>query len=341
MAKYTIKQIAEAANVSKSTVSRVINNSGYVSKEARTKIEEIIKEGGYTPSAAARTLSRQESNIIGVLLPDPSSYFFSQILSGISEIADKNNAVLIFFNTNYNFSKEIAALRLLAEHNARGVLMTSVVDYYDKESEKTLKFELERLHAPVVFIDRKIERTSHDTVLFDNYNGAFMATEALIDAKFKNIGAICADRKLHLGRERLNGFLEALKYHDMEPFEDALITYEGSSTPEQIYSDSLKLLSIIPKKSAVFLSNGDISNMFLKAVFDQKMVLGRDITCIGFDRIGICDIITNLPFSYVARSEVEMGRVAANLLFERLESDTLIQKEYLIPAILHTEHLTG
>ena len=99
---FTIKDIAKRANVSPSTVSRVLNNSGYVKEETRIKINEAIKEMNYTPSAIARSLSRRETNTIGVIVPDITNTYFGEIIQGISHVAEENDLNIIFFNTDNN-----------------------------------------------------------------------------------------------------------------------------------------------------------------------------------------------------------------------------------------------
>ena len=94
-ATVTIKTIAEKCGVAKSTVSRVLNNSGYVGKETREKIENVMREYNYSPSAMARNLSKQESNAVGVVIPEADNAFFGEVLRGISDVVDENDLTLL------------------------------------------------------------------------------------------------------------------------------------------------------------------------------------------------------------------------------------------------------
>ena len=120
----TIKDIARKANVSPSTVSRVLNDSGYVKEETRLKINQAIKEMNYTPSAIARSLSRRETNTVGVIVPDITNAYFGEIIQGISHVAEANDLNIIFYNTDNNLQKEIKALNILKEQRIKGVIMT-------------------------------------------------------------------------------------------------------------------------------------------------------------------------------------------------------------------------
>ncbi len=197
--RLTINDIAKKANVSKSTVSRVLNNSGYVNQETREKVEKVIKENAYYPSAQARSLSKRESNTIGVIIPEADNLFFVEVLRGISEVVDENDMTLIFCNTNNNLRKEKRALDTIIMQRVKGLIFTPVNDHSNDETEHKLKQKLRAINIPTVLLDRGVENSGWDGVFFENYKSAYKATEILINEGHKKIGVITGDLNLKIG----------------------------------------------------------------------------------------------------------------------------------------------
>jgi len=325
----TIKDIAQRAGVAKSTVSRVLNNSGYVSEETRKVIEKIISESDYLPSATARSLSRQESNTIGVAIPEAA--FFGEVLRGMSEIVDQNNLTMIFCNTENDQNKEQRALQMLKEQRVRGVILTPTADYNTPLEVKLFKQALDQLKVPIILMDRRVENSRWDGVYYDNFNGAYLAAEVLIKEGHKKIGTITGNlRQIH-GRERFNGFVQAFADYNMEL--DSKYIYNGDFTTQTAYQIAKEIIDSGDIPEAVFLSNNLTAIGFFKAIFEKKLKLGRDICCIGFDHIDALDIF-DVNYSYVERETINMGHIAMQMLLERIERPELPRREHIIPARL-------
>ena len=170
----TISDIAKKAKVSQSTVSRVLNGSGYVKEETKNRIEAVIKELNYTPSAIARSLSKRETNAIGVIVPDITNSYFGEVIKGISQVADKNNLNIIFYNTENSFEKEIRALNLLKEQRIKGIIMTPGFGADDFDS--TYKEIIESLQCPLILACADVNSTELNGVFVDNIKGAYRNT---------------------------------------------------------------------------------------------------------------------------------------------------------------------
>ncbi|GAA0182283.1 LacI family DNA-binding transcriptional regulator [Clostridium sediminicola] len=318
MPSLTIRDIAKLAGVSKSTVSRVLNNTGYVNVDTRRKIEKVIEENDYTPSATARSLSKQETNVIGVIIPEADNPFFGEILKGISDVADKNSLSIIFCNTNNDEEKEKNALRMLKEQRIKGVILTPATD------EKLIQFDshnkefiglVNALEVPVVLLDRDIDYNDWDGIFIDNKKGAFDAVNVLIKAGHKKIATITGDLKLKIGRERLEGYKEAFKHHCMEI--DERYIFEGDFTTDTAYKLAKRIINMEEPPTAVFTSN-NLSNLgFLKAIFETGLRIPEDIAFVGFDNVPLVDIF-NINLSVVDRDTEKMGRMAMELLMKRL-----------------------
>lgn len=313
----TIYDIAKKAGVSKSTVSRVLNKTGYISEKTKKNVEEVIKNNKYIPSAMARSLSKRESNTIGVIIPEADNAFFGEILKGISEVVDKYNMTLIFCDTGNSPEKEERALNMLKEHRVKGLILTPANDYSDEGAAKRLRKQLRDLMVPVVLLDREVENSLWDGVYFENFKSAYSATEVLISEGNKKIGIITGDLNIKIGRDRYHGYLQAMEDNDM-PVEDKYIL-EGNFSTNKAYQLMKECIEKGDIPDAILTCNNRTTLGFLKAIGEKKLVVGRDIAAIGIDHNEVLDIL-DYSFSYVERDTIETGRKATYMLLERIDN---------------------
>lgn len=323
----TISDIAKQAGVAKSTVSRTINNSGYVKEETRQKIMQIIEENKYIPSANARGLSKQESKLIGVVIPELGNEFYAEILRGIIDVLEDKGLTMVLCNTDNNSLREQKSLKLMKEHRVKGVILSPSGDYPAVEGRKKFNQLIEDLNVPVMMLDRWLDNSTWDGVYTDNLSGSYKATEALINEGNRKIAVITGDLSLSVGRERFNGYKLALKDRGLE-YDPALV-YEGDFTQETAYYLAKKLLAEKELPDAVLLCNNKTSTGFIRAALEGKVVIGQDIACIGFDYVEIADVVFN-NFSYLERDATNMGRAAARFLLEKIESGNQSCSEHIL-----------
>lgn len=313
--KITIEDIAEMAGVSKATVSRVMNDSGYVAAKTRMKIESIMKEYDYVPSALAVNLSRQETTTIGVVVPEIRNVFYTDILHGITQEADKEGLSLILFDTQDDLEKEKKAFRTLQQQKVRGIILGPSVDYPETKEGRALLEKLRRFSVPIVIIDRDFENMPWDAVLYENYQSSYQAALELYKGGNRRMAIITGDMSLKIGRERLKGFRKGVEDSGLTLCEEDI--YYGNFTMNRAYELAVELLSKEKLPDAVFTCNNDTSLGFLKAVYEKGMEIGKDIAVMGNDRIEMVDIL-GIAFSCVYRDSYEMGRTALRLLQERI-----------------------
>ena len=158
----TINNIAMRAGVSKSTISRVLNNTGYVSENTRKKVEAVINETNFTPSAAARSLSMQDSSAIGVIIPEANNPYFGQTIEGISQVLDQQECFMVLFNTRLGSHNEAKALAMLSRQRPKGIIITPAIDNSKNEEIQQFKALLTTFHAPIVFMDSAIDLSNWD-----------------------------------------------------------------------------------------------------------------------------------------------------------------------------------
>jgi len=316
----TISDIASKAGVSKTTVSRVLNNSASVKKATRDKVLAVIQRENYSPSSAARSLSKRVSDTIGVIVPQLNNPFFGEILSGITEILDAYNLTMLCMSTDDNIEKDLASLANIKNHQVRGLLYTPAVDYVssyvDKYDRKRVLSLLHKIRAPIVLMDRQLKGLDLDGIFFDDTKGVYNATKALIDKGHTKIGIINAPLgEWSLARIRQKGFEDAMRDAGL-PVEQRYI-FAGDYRMSKSYELSKELLAMKDRPTAVITCNNWTSMGFLKAVHECGESVPEDISCIGLDRIEALDIV-GLNFNFIERDAVYMGKKAMELLINRI-----------------------
>lgn len=326
----TIGQIAEMAGVSKSTVSRVLNCSGYVREDTRKKIEAIMEEYHYSPSASAQNLSRRETNTIGVIVPELDNTFFTEVLAGVAEVVDENNFTMIVCNTSNNGEKEKAALSMMEQQRVRGVIFTPAIGYSDAAAEKSIRLQLKNLNVPVVLVDREIQNVQWDGVFYENFQSGYLATEHLINSGNKKIGIITGDMDLKHARERYKGYVQAMEDYHL-PVNEAYV-YEGNYTVEESYEITRRINETQDRPEALVLSNNLTTLGYVKAIRELDKELDQEIKVVGIDHIPILDTI-GYQYNCVTRDTKAMGRAAIELLLERLEKPERQKEIRIVPCI--------
>ncbi|MFD3158375.1 LacI family DNA-binding transcriptional regulator [Haloimpatiens sp. FM7330] len=311
----TIRDIAKRSGVSLATVSRVLNDSGYVKDETRKKVMDAIKELNYTPSAIARSLTKKKTNIIGVLVPDINNPYFGELIKGISNSIDEANFNMILCDTDENMKKEVKALKLLREQRSEGIIITptSAEDTFNSEYLSVL----ENLGIPIVLVAGDVKYSSFNGVFVDNIKGAFEATQALIKEGHQKIGIITGRLNSKPAKDRLMGYKKALTINDI-PIDEKNIYY-GDYRLESGYKCAKQLLKMENRPTAVFTCGYLMTLGTIKAIYEEGMKIPEDISLISFDKVEVLSMLGQ-NISYVAEDTVEMGKIAVKMLLDNLSS---------------------
>ncbi len=312
--EFTINEIAQEADVSKATVSRVLNNPSSVKEETRERVLKVIKKRHFSPSASARSLSKQTSNTIGVIVPEVDNPFFGEMLRGMTEIADEFQYTVICCNTDDIAEKDYRAIKMLREQRVLGLLYTPAANNFSKQNEKRINKALEDLNAPIVLVDRNVEKMEYDGVFFDDEEAVYEAVRELIIAGHTDIAIINASLDKVLGKIRFNGYKKALDEAQIPINYDYVIDADYKMIKS--YEMTKALLMMEQPPTAVFTCNNVTSLGFLKGLYE----LGKEneVACIGLDGIEALEVV-NANFNYVERNAKQMGKIALRLLYERIE----------------------
>lgn len=310
-----INDIAKKAQVSLATVSRVINDSGYVSKVTREKVIKAMSELNYIPSGV-KSFRIEDNNTIGVIVPNIADPYFGEIVKCIGEIAERYDYDISIFNTNDEIYKEIKALNLLKERRVKGIIM--VPAFGDGSFENDYFTTLDEVGVPLVLVAASIRYASFNGVFVDNVKGGFDATSLLIKEGHKKIAIITGSLDSEPSFDRLIGYKKALTRNNISINENYI--FEGNYKAESGYNITKDLLSMEDKPSALLVGSSMMTIGCIRALNEKSLKTPKDIAIIGFDKVDILDYL-GLNISYVDVSAKSLSQEAIKILSELIEKD--------------------
>lgn len=321
----TISDIAKKAGVSSATVSRVLNDSGYVKQSTREKIEAAIKEMNFTPSAIARSLSKNETNTIGVIVPDITNSYFGEVIKGISEVAEANNLNIILFNTDNYLEKEVRALNVLKEQRIKGIIMTPG---FGEENNKEYIETINNLNIPIVLVSADLKFKELSGIFVDNVLGGFNATNLLISEGHTKIGIMTGILSSEPVAERVVGYKKALKEANIEINDKYIL--DGQFSMEKAYELTKKLLDSKDKPTALITSSNRMTMGAIKALKENNKNIPKDLAIVAFDKVDLLDVL-GIRITYIDECPMELGRNSMNLLCDIFnDSDKNFKRRVII-----------
>lgn len=316
MAKATIKQVAAAAEVSTATVSRVLNDSGYVSDEIRERVLETVRRLNYQPSAIARSLKQDKTYMIGVIVPDISNAYFMGISRGIEDVVGQQGFQLMFCSSDENPDKEARLLQLLQEKRVDAIVLATAGG-----NEETVS-RLAGSGLPVVLIDRKLScgaaEAGLDLVAEDNEDGAKRLMSRLLADGHRVIGVVNGSTRVSTGRERYAGVLAAMRAHGIE--EEPLV-YNGDFSTEGGIRAMREFLKAKPRPTAVISLNNRMSLGVLLEIVRQRLRIPEDIAVASFGEVEAGSLLKSPGLYYIDQHPYDMGRQAGAILLGRIGKD--------------------
>ncbi|MEA3485180.1 MAG: LacI family DNA-binding transcriptional regulator [Candidatus Aerophobetes bacterium] len=321
MSSVTIKEVAKEANVSFSTVSRVIRNAKNVHPKTRKKVLRAIKKLNYHVDAGARGMVKRQTKTIGVCISDISNPFYPLLVRGVENTINKFGYNLLLCNTDENGEKEEVYLKLILEKRVDGLIIAPT-----GQDISYLK-EFTRRNIPIVFIDRKTEGIPADAVCADNVQGAFSAVEHLIKLGHKRVAMIAGLKAVTTTQERIQGYLEALRAYHIKA-DDSLMV-EGSSKIEGGIKATEVLFKLSSPPTAIFSSNNLMTLGALVALKRLGKNVPKDVAIVGFDDLEWAEVL-NSPLTAVSQPTYTIGTTAAQLLIQRLLGEGPAKKQTIV-----------
>jgi len=309
----TIKDVAKKANVSISTVSRVINKSKPVSDDIRERVEEVIKELNYEPNQIARSLVMKKTNLIGVIVPDISSFFVGEILNAIEQIAKVYNYDIILCNSYAEREQELKYLNLLMNKHVEGLVFISYKIHKEhKEFIKNAKF-------PVVLINRFIKEFESMSVSIDNEKATYDMTKYLIEKGSKSIALIrSGDSDDMFINDQLLGYQKALREESIEYNKN--LVYDGVFSVVKAYALVKKMIEDKCVPDAIFATNDDAAIATMNCLLDNGYKIPEDVQVAGFHDTQIAKLFRP-GLTTIKQPIFDLGSVATRMLIKRINDD--------------------
>jgi LacI family transcriptional regulator len=323
----TIRDVAQLAGVSTATVSHVLNGTRVVSDLARDRVLEAMGELHYQPNAVARSLRVSATLTIGLIVPDVEIPFFARVARCMEIAANEAGYSIILCNSDWSFKQELRYLDNLVARRVDGLICISLLLTAEHIAP------LLKRNIPVVWFEQKRSGRLIDSVIIDNFKGAYQATLHLIAQGHRRIGCITGLSSASLSIDRLAGYRQALQEHGIA-FDERLIC-SGDYTPPTGLSGAKHLLALPEPPSAIFAYNDMMALGAMQAINERGLRVPDDIAVIGFDGIALTEH-TCPPLSTVEQPIPEMSKITMNMLLDRInnraphESRTVVVEPHLI-----------
>jgi len=309
----SIADVARESGVSIFTVSAVINNKTHVSKARRQRVEDAIRKLNYRPNLIARSLIKQKTQTIGMIVTDIANPFFPMVVRGAEDAAHKHGYNLLLCNSDDVDEKEEKELELLLSKRVDGILLTKTAGDF----RPSLRQMIKDVNIPFVLVMRTYPQLTKDAVISDDYQGAYEAVRHLARAGRRRIGLVSGPMKVSNAKERYRGFREALEAEKL-PYEPELVT-EGDYRIESGFRAGHALLSQRP--DGIYCANHLMTIGLLKAAGEIGLTCPEDFGLVSFDDYPWLGVFRP-RLTTVELPKHQLGSEAAELLIRRIAGDT-------------------
>jgi LacI family transcriptional regulator len=322
----TINDVAKRAGVSRMTVSRVLNNSGYISQETRERVEKAIAETNYVPNALARSLRFKQTNIIALIITDITNPFFTSVARGVEDVAREQGLSVVFCNTDESEAAEVAYLDILLQRQIDGFLLVPA-----RDSSESIAL-LQSRAVPAVVVDRRVPHGPVDGVRSDSEQGAYQLIRHLLDLGHTRIAVLSGSSAVSTAVDRVAGYTRALReagiaINQQQIFFDQFTQGDG-------YLMARQALAAGTPPTAIFAANNFIAFGAIRAIREAGLRIPEDISIVAFDDLPQAMIWE--PFLTVsAQPAYEIGQRATELLLSRLSGEGPAEiQEIVLPTTL-------
>lgn len=348
--KVTIAEVAKLAGVSTATAGRVLGGYGYSRQEIKDRVRKAANELGYRPNLLARGLITGKTKTIGVVAGDIQNPFYASVLRGISNVVEENGFGLLITNSDEDQAREIHSVELLTQKQVDGLIVTP-----SDTLKATHLHELRVMGVPLVLIDRAVAGLQVDRVATDNISAAEQAVQHLISAGHRRIGIVAElveeqpggldmflaraaagdpveSETLYPSWQRLLGYVRAHRVAGL-PVDPRLTLRAGSYSAQAAQSLLPGLLNQPDPPTALFTTDGTMSEGTMRAVTAMQLSIPRDLSLICFDDLDWMSFL-HPGITAIAQPRMAIGETAARMLLERIRGEEFPSRTMLLPAEL-------
>jgi LacI family transcriptional regulator len=317
----TIRDVAQRAGVAPITVSRVINNAGYVTQEKRERVEAAIADLKYVPNTLARSFRLKQTHTIALVLTDVTNPFWTEVARGVEDAAREQNFNVILCNTDESASRQAEYLSVLLQKQVDGILLVPA-------NSTIAPIELIQAQGTaLVVLDRHVPAARVDVVRCDSEGGAHQLTEHMLSLGHRRIAVLTGPADVSSAQDRVAGYRRALAEAGVECVEE-LIFY-GGFVQTSGYQMAQQALLATPRPTALFAANNFIAIGAWRALREAGLRVPDDMTLVAFDDLPASLMIEPF-FTVAAQPGYEMGKQGTDLLLTRLAEETPVQPQEIV-----------
>jgi LacI family transcriptional regulator len=317
--KITIKTIAKELGVSTSTVSKALKDSHEISSETKEKIQAYANLYNYKPNNLALQLRTQKTKVIGVILPKIVHHFFSTVIMGIEEGANKKGYNIMVCFSNESYKKEVETLKVLSNGSVDG-LIVSIASETLENKDFTHFTDLVAEEIPLVLFDRVVDEILCDKVVVDDVGAGYKATKYLIENGRKKIALITTPNHVNVGALRRQGYEKALIEMYIKTNKNLIVEVDEKkdirSQIEKVFNEDI---------DAVFAVNEIYAANSMRIAKEKGLSIPNEISIIGFTD-GLISEYSSPSITTIAQHGYTMGKQAVELLIERIENETEVYR---------------
>ena len=312
-----IKDVAKTAGLSVGTVSRVLNNRGYISEGARKKVQAAMKQLNYVPNELAKSIFRQYTKAIGVIVPSVAHPYFGQIVENLEYYASQLGYKILLCNSYYEKGKEVEYLRMLRANQVDGIILCS--RNIDISAELGNKL-------PIVSIER-ILSDNIPCVSSDNRQGGLLATQHLVEKGCCKIAHISGSLSLHLmANLRTDAFEEACRKNNVE---SVLVSTDENQFSSMTYYDKIRnLFREHPNIDGIFASSDVIAAQVIQVAAELGLEIPKDLKLVGFDDINVATLTTP-QLTTIHQPIKQISKYALELLINKINGEIVPMRTVL------------
>lgn len=317
----SIKDVAQRARVSTTTVSHVVNRTRFVSDPVRHEVEAAIRELNYVPSAVARSLKSNSTKTIGMLIPNCSNPYFAEIVRSVEDHCFGAGYTLILCNTDDEPHRQSAYLQALTEKRIDGMIIISTGE------GKDFQRMLHGLPIPMVLLDREIDEVNCDLVETAHLQGGLMATEHLIGLGHRRIACLAGPANLNSSAQRIEGWRSALAQAGLTAPSELL--WHSDFTSQGGFNTMQAILASPQAPTAVFVCNDLMSIGALSAAHQAGIQIPQQMSLIGFDDIELAQFASP-ALTTIAQPKQRIGIAAVDMVLERIQGGRIQARQVIL-----------
>ncbi len=308
----TIKDLARHLNVSVATISRALRDMPEIKPETRQAVLQLAKEWDYQPNILATSLVKSRTKTIGVIVPDLAYHFFASVIKGIEAVAFARGYSLLLTQTSELYERELINVQNLSRGQVEGFIISLSQETVDLDHLK----RLQRKGIPLVFFDRDAQELDVSKVMVDNVGASYEATKHLIENGCKRIAFLAGPQSVTVSNQRLEGYMKALKDHDMEIDFELIVHGEYSST--KALQVTHEMVNLPNRPDGLVVVSDRLAIGAISALKANNIKIPEEVAVVSFNDEPICTVITP-TLSSVAQPTLDIGKNATELLINQIE----------------------